>query len=120
MKRSRYSKSAIEAGKVIALGGNLWHREVFAAVRLRERGRSELEAAAHVFFEKVLPELDAFVQQKIEWAKRYGIRLAASVAEDYDALSAHPYRVSDCILGKLNLIPKGRIRRTPKPRKYGG
>lgn len=35
----------------------------------------------------------------------YGIKLAASVAADYDKYSSHPYLVSECILGKLNALP---------------
>ena len=32
---------------------------------------------------------------------RYGVQIAASVASDYDHLSAHTHLVSECILGKL-------------------
>ena len=32
-----------------------------------------------------------------------GAIAAASVAETYDSTSTHPYRLSDCILGKLNI-----------------
>lgn len=46
------------------------------------------------------------------WEK--GVRVAADVASTYDHLSSHPFRVSDCILGKLNLLPNSKIRRTPK------
>jgi hypothetical protein len=35
-----------------------------------------------------------------------GIRMAASVASEYDGLSLHPNLVSDCILWKLNLFKK--------------
>lgn len=38
-----------------------------------------------------------------------GAIAAASVAETYDSTSTHPYRLGDCILGKLNI-------RKPKPR----
>lgn len=41
---------------------------------------------------------------------RYGIELAAAVAADYDAYSVHPFLVSECILGKLNLL-KGKPRK---------
>lgn len=34
-----------------------------------------------------------------------GIRMAAEVASDYDKYSSHPYLVSECILGKLNVMP---------------
>jgi hypothetical protein len=34
----------------------------------------------------------------------HGIRLAAEVAKDYDKYSYHGYLVSDCILGKLNVV----------------
>lgn len=42
----------------------------------------------------------------------YGIQLAASVAKDYDYLSYHGYLVSECILGKLNVL-KGKPRKNP-------
>lgn len=43
---------------------------------------------------------------------RYGILIAAEVASDYDRYSSHPYLVSDCILGKLNVL-KGKPRPNP-------
>ena len=45
-------------------------------------------------------------------ARDNGIRLAASVAADYDKYNSHPYLVSDCILGKLNVL-KGKPRKNP-------
>lgn len=39
-------------------------------------------------------------------AKVAGIKLAASVAGDYDKLSSHGYLVSECILGKLNVLKR--------------
>lgn len=41
---------------------------------------------------------------------KYGILIAAEVASDYDRTNSHPYLVSDCILGKLNVL-KGKPRR---------
>ena len=41
---------------------------------------------------------------------RYGVLLAAEVASDYDKSNSHPFLVSECILGKLNLL-KGKPRR---------
>ena len=41
-----------------------------------------------------------------------GIRLAASVASDYDRTNSHPYLVSDCILGKLNVLKRKPRRNT--------
>lgn len=45
-----------------------------------------------------------------------GAEAAASVAEQYNASSTHPYRLDDCILAKLN-IRKGepRVNRQAKP-----
>lgn len=43
-------------------------------------------------------------------AFRHGIRLAADVASDYDKYSSHDHLVSECILGKLNVLKR-------KPRK---
>lgn len=42
---------------------------------------------------------------------RYGIYLASEVASEYDGSSTHPYRLGDCILAKMNLLKKGRIRK---------
>jgi hypothetical protein len=41
---------------------------------------------------------------------RYGIWIAAEVASDYDKTNSHPYLVSECILGKLNVL-KGKPRK---------
>ena len=41
---------------------------------------------------------------------RYGIRLAASVADEYNGCTSHTYKLGDCILSKLNLLPKEKIR----------
>ena len=43
---------------------------------------------------------------------RYGIQLAAEVAADYDKYSYHDHLVSECILGKLNVL-KRRPKRNP-------
>lgn len=32
-----------------------------------------------------------------------GVKVAAELAGDYDSSSTHPYRLEDCILGKLNV-----------------
>lgn len=37
---------------------------------------------------------------------RYGIQIAAEVASDYDHMSAHTHLVSECILGKLNVMAR--------------
>jgi hypothetical protein len=54
------------------------------------------------------------LKEAVEKARRRGqiegIRLAADVASDYDRTNSHPYLVSDCILGKLNVL-KGKPRR---------
>lgn len=43
---------------------------------------------------------------------RYGIQIAAEVAADYDRLSTHTNLVSECILGKLNVL-KRRPKKNP-------
>jgi hypothetical protein len=45
---------------------------------------------------------------------RYGILVAAELASEYDRSSIHPYRLGDCILGKLNLM-----KRKPRKNKTG-
>lgn len=46
----------------------------------------------------------------------YGIQLAAEVAKDYDKYSYHSHLVSECILGKLNVM-KGRPHKNPQAAK---
>jgi hypothetical protein len=36
----------------------------------------------------------------------YGIWMATEVMKDYDRYSSHPYLVSECVLGKLNLLKR--------------
>jgi hypothetical protein len=43
-----------------------------------------------------------------------GVRLAASVAKDYDKYSSHDHLVSDCILVKLNVTERRAPRKNPK------
>jgi len=43
---------------------------------------------------------------------RYGIQLASEVAADYDKYSYHDHLVSECILGKLNVL-KRRPKKNP-------
>lgn len=52
------------------------------------------------------------IEEALSEAQINGIRLAASVAGDYDRHSMHPYLVSECILGKLNVL-KGKPRPNP-------
>lgn len=63
-KKVVYSDYAL-GGNVVALGGNLWNEKLPRA--LAEKGDfSELNAAAKVFFDEILPELENFVEQKLE------------------------------------------------------
>lgn len=50
-------------------------------------------------------------------ARQDGICQAAAVAADYDRLSSHDYLVSECILGKLNIM-KRKPRRNKAVRPY--
>lgn len=52
------------------------------------------------------------LRRQLRKEKIAGIRLAADVAKDYDKMSYHGYLVSDCILGKLNVL-KGQPRKNP-------
>lgn len=42
---------------------------------------------------------------------RYGILVAAEIASEYDGSSTHPYRLRDCILAKMNLLQKAKMRK---------
>lgn len=48
---------------------------------------------------------------------RYGVELAVEVASVYDKYSTHPFLVSECILGKLNLL-KGRPKKNRAARDF--
>jgi hypothetical protein len=58
---------------------------------------------------KLLGEIELLRMQN-RHAKIDGIKMAAEIASNYDFLSMHDYLVSDCILGKLNVVKR-------KPRK---
>ena len=42
---------------------------------------------------------------------KYGIFVAAELASEYDTSSSHPYKLMDCIMAKLNMLPTSRIRK---------
>lgn len=44
---------------------------------------------------------------------RMGIEAAASLVEMFNRRVHHPYLLSDCILGKFNLLAKGKIKKNP-------
>jgi hypothetical protein len=52
------------------------------------------------------------LRKDIRDAKVSGIKLAAEVAGDYDKMSYHGHLVSECILGKLNVL-KGKPKKNP-------
>lgn len=43
-------------------------------------------------------------------AYRDGVRAAAEIASNYDSSSTHEYKLEDCILHKLNLLGKKKVR----------
>lgn len=60
----------------------------------------------------VKPKGDALVQlQGKVWAS--AMVQAAELASAYNATSLHPYDLGDCLLGKVNLLPKKKIRKNP-------
>lgn len=70
----------------------------------------------HSALRRAWTEIEALRSYAAEYRKeektafRRGAEAAAGIASDYDYLSTHTVRVSDCILGKLNM-------RNGKPRK---
>jgi hypothetical protein len=76
---------------------------LWAAIALWSKGNMETRIRA-------VSEVNRLIHKRLGDEKTAGIKLAASVAADYDRTNSHPYRVSDCILGKLNVIP-GKPRR---------
>lgn len=56
-------------GNVVALGGNLWNQYVRESL-LAPDGKDDLGCAARAFFDKILPELHNFVEQKIAHEKK--------------------------------------------------
>lgn len=63
---------------------------------------------------KLIAEI-RLLRKELRGALTKGIRMGADVASAYDLSSSHPYRVSDCILGKLN-VRRGKPRRNPAAR----
>lgn len=45
-----------------------------------------------------------------------GIKFAAECADAYNSSSTHRYRLGDCIMAKLNVLPKGKRVRLNKQR----
>jgi hypothetical protein len=43
-----------------------------------------------------------------------GAKDAAAMAGEYDGSSTHPYRLEDCILGKLNIGRRAKPRKNPR------
>ena len=37
-----------------------------------------------------------------------GVKFAAECADQYNSSSTHRYRLGDCIMAKLNVLPKGK------------
>jgi hypothetical protein len=52
---------------------------------------------------KLIGEIEVLRRQNRN-AQVDGIKMAADIAGDYDHLSLHDYLVSECILGKLNVL----------------
>lgn len=44
-------------------------------------------------------------------AFKLGIKIAADCANHYNSSTTHPYKLGDCILAKLNQLPKGKIKK---------
>lgn len=59
----------------------------------------------------VARDLDVLLREE----RDRGATLAAEVARDYDRYSSHPFLVSECILGKLNIL-KGKPRKNKSAR----
>lgn len=64
-----YDDYALRKGNLIALGGNLWNQHVSEAIRNKKAGEDDLKAAAEAFFDKILPEMQNFMEQKLAAAK---------------------------------------------------
>lgn len=58
----------------------------------------------------------AWNKRSIDFASyRRGIAAAAAFVMQFDKYVQHPYRLSDCILGKFNLIGKKKIQKNEQP-----
>lgn len=62
--KTTYTPYAL-GGNLVALGGNLWNEMVSRAFRSRDNKTGDLQVAAHVFFEEILPEMQNFMEQKL-------------------------------------------------------
>ncbi len=70
MEKIIYDDFALRKGNLIALGGNLWNQHVSHAIRYKKDGQDDLQAAAGAFFDKVLPEMQNFMEQKLAAAAK--------------------------------------------------
>ena len=74
----------------------------------------------HSALRRAWTEIDALRSYAEEYRKeektafRRGVEAAAGVAADYDYLSTHAYRVSDCILSKLNMTKREKPRKNKR------
>lgn len=64
-EKIKYDDFALK-GNLVALGGNLWNSMVSKAIREKKEGQDDLNAAAAAFFEEILPEMQNFMEQKLE------------------------------------------------------
>ena len=70
MEKLIYEDWALRNGNLIALGGNLWNQHVSHAIRNKKADQDDLQAAAGAFFDKVLPEMQNFMEQKLAAAAK--------------------------------------------------
>lgn len=54
------------------------------------------------------------MERQVKEAYGRGVRHAAEIADTYNSSTTHPYMLGDCILSKLNLLPKKKIRKNDK------
>jgi hypothetical protein len=70
MEKIIYDDFALRKGNLIALGGNLWNSHVGDALRNKKVEVDDLQAATEAFFDKVLPEMQNFMEQKLAAAAK--------------------------------------------------
>jgi hypothetical protein len=61
-------------------------------------------------------------QPMLKGKKTYedGVRHAAELANHYNSCTTHPYRLGDCILHKMNMLDKKKVRRNIKLKQSKG
>ena len=95
-----------KSGKYVKPVGYYSDQKLFEAVHHIMHNESDESISA--------AKITSLIEKLKKEERDKGFNLAVAIAEDYDSLSSHPNRVSDCIRVKANRLPKSKIRKNAK------